>query len=144
MREFKTAARQAVDPEAAEKPIEFEVDGEVWRAYKPTEGQLAWLMANATDFAKVEDQAAASINFFVGLFDDDTRRLIAQRLLDRDDPFGLEEIGEITEYLTEEWAARPTKPSSVSTPSRRSTGRKSTATAPFGESTPLPSARTGS
>lgn len=126
MKEFKTAAREAAGIDDAEEVIEFVVDDETWRAHKPTEGQVAWLMANMTDYVKAEEQAAASINFFVGLFDQETRRIIAHRLMDREDPFDLQQIQEITEYLVEEWSSRPTKSPSDYMPSQQNGGRRST------------------
>lgn len=130
MREYITAAKEADEPEDEVKPIEFSVDGVLCTAYKPGDGQLAYLMASTGRHSSVQEQVAGIINFFVATLDDDSHQYLVGKLLDRTDPFGLEQVQEIMEDLTSEWTARPTKRPSGSTPSRRSTGSKSTRAIP--------------
>ena len=124
MREFVTAAKAADEEQPV--PIEFQVDGHPMRAYPPTEGQIAVVMASLTDYTSDADKMAAIINFFVGVLDDDSHVTLVRRLMDRNDPFGFVELNEIMEWLMSEWSARPTKQPSDFTPSRQSAGRKST------------------
>lgn len=130
MREYFTAATEA---EAAEvdEGSEISVDGKVLRYYKPTSGQYAIYMAeSASRFTGNSEKTAATINFFMDLWDEDSRKVLAGWLLDRDSGFGVDQVMEIMNEMMEEWAGRPTKPSTGSTQSRTSGGRKSTRTTP--------------
>lgn len=136
MREFSTAVEAVAAEEAEDLAVEFrlvERDAEdeiirekICRAYPPTDGQLAMMMAGLGRHSKTEDQIASVINFFVGVLDEESHQYIVDRLLDRNDPLGLAQVQEIIEYLTEEWSGRPTESPSVSTRSRQSGGQKST------------------
>jgi hypothetical protein len=128
LREFKTAARKA-PPTAFEnaEPIEFSIDGETFTAYPPSAGQLAMLTAAQADSRDVTESMAAIIDFLDGMLDEDAQAMYRRRLLDRDDPFDFDTVNDIVEGLIEEWSARPTKSPSVSSPSRKSAGSRSTA-----------------
>jgi hypothetical protein len=147
MREFVTAVRDAYevdegeeflvhgaecDKSKAQSPGEqeaaecTEANCQTVRHYRPTEGQIAVYVASTGRHASASDRTAAVINFFVELFDKPSQAYLIERLLDRDDPFGLPEVEEMIEALTEGWSGRPTQPSAASTPSRRNGGRKST------------------
>src|SRR6187399_1152863 len=110
MREFITAAAEAAGED--DDVIEVPLDGAVYRAYKPTDGQFAFVMATSGKFASDEEQAAGQINFFISLFEEEDQQILARRLLDRKDPFGMEMVGQIMEGLIEEWSGRPTRASS--------------------------------
>lgn len=125
MREFVTAVEDAFDPEPDDGRT-MKLDGETLRYYKPTDGQIAVYMASTGRHATDQDRTAAIINFFIELFDKRSQAHLVERLLDREDPFGLPKMEEMIEALTEEWSGRPTQPSSGSTRSRTSGGRKST------------------
>jgi hypothetical protein len=125
MREFVTAVEDAFEGEPDEGN-QLKVDGHVLRYYRPTDGQVAVYMASTGRHASDSDRTAAIINFFIELFDKDSQTYLIERLLDRDDPFGLAQVEEMIEALTEEWSGRPTQPSSGSTPSRRTGGQRST------------------
>lgn len=125
MKEFVTAARVAEEQD--DEYISFKVDDIEVHAYEPSPGQLAMMYSSLSDHARDEKRIAGVVDFFFGLLDSDQARILGARLLDRNDSFELEQITEIMGWLVEEWAARPTRPSSASSASPTSTGRKSTA-----------------
>lgn len=136
MREFTTAAKEAAKDQPDEY-LPFEIDGVELRSYRPTDGQFALLMAAmAGDFAGGAEQAATLINFFLSVLDEEGRRYITHRLMDRSDSFGLENVTAILEWMTEEWSANPTKSSFVSMPSQPQDGESLTDGAQAEESTP--------
>ena len=126
IKEFVVAAEN--DETEVEKPVEFKIKGgdEVYRAYRPTPGQTVMLFARLDKLASVTEQTAAMIDYFFDCLDEQSHRTLARKLMDRDDPFEIEDISEINTWLMEEWGARPTQPSSDSSPSRANGGRKST------------------
>lgn len=142
MKEFITAAK-AVD-ENDDEGILFTVDDYQFKAFRPTDGQIAVLMSAQTGYASDSTKVAAIINFFVGVLDTEAHQVLVTRLLDRDDPFDLEQVNAILEWLLEEWTGRPTKPSTGSTPSRRNGGRRSTENAQVVDLTPSASVSTDS
>lgn len=125
VKEFVTALKEATEPESDEG-YAFTVDGHECHAYKPEDAQLAMLLASVSRHNNWTTQVAGIINFFVEVLDDESHSYITERLLDRKDPFGLGEVQDIIEWMTEEWTGRPTRSPSVSTRSQRSGGRKST------------------
>lgn len=127
MREFVTAAK--ADTEVIEK-IPFTLDGVEYHAYPPTEGQVAIVIAaESGSLADDNERIAAEVDFMFGLFDDETHAALKRRLLDRNDPFGFEDLMNIMEAVIEESTGNPTKPSSASTSSLEKRGSGSTATA---------------
>lgn len=130
MKEFSTAISEAERQDDEDNAMEFSVDGTLCRAYRPSDGQLAFLMASTGRHSSDSEQIAGLINFFVAVLDDDSHNYVVSRLLDRRDPFGLEQVQAIMEWMVEEWSGRPTKSPSVSTPSPPNTGRSSTAKTP--------------
>lgn len=149
MREFVTAVTEAHDAEPPEKgePIKLH-DVECSRTtdpdaacdklplcqvltyFKPTDGQYMVFMAATGRHASETDRMGATIDFFVGLFDKAGQTYLVNRLLDRDDPFGGDNVTEIMGAITEDWTGRPTQPPSASSRSRTSGGRRSTARTP--------------
>ena len=130
MKEFTTAVNEAEKSEEDEGLVEFMVDGELCTAYRPSDGQLAFLMASTGRHSSTEEQIAGIINFFVAVLDDDSHNYVVSKLLDRKDKFGIEQVQEIMEWLVSEWSGRPTKSPSGSTSSPPSTGRSSTRPTP--------------
>lgn len=126
MRSFTTEGQQVTGTEGLE-PIPFTLDGAQYTAQPPSETQFALLLASMSDTRGTEEGLAAILDFFFDLFDDEDADALKKRLHDRKDPFGFPMMQEILENLVEEWTDRPTKPSSGSTTSRKSTGRSSTA-----------------
>jgi hypothetical protein len=124
-REFITAAKEAAE---VDEGIALTLDGRELRAYKPTGGQYAMFMATTNGrWADSAEKMAATIDFVLALFAEDDARHLGQRLMDRTDDFEVEDLMAMVNALTEEWAGRPTRPSTGSTRSRPSGGRKSTA-----------------
>jgi hypothetical protein len=138
VREFKSAARAAA---TGEDTIEFKMDDDVFRATRPSEGQLAMVMAVIGDYASTEEQMATIINFYVAMLDDPSRKLAKRRLL-MDRTMDVLDVMEHIQFLVEEWSTHPTKRSSDSTSSLVRTGPRSMATVQDVGSTPLPSAPT--
>lgn len=131
IKEFTTAVAQAEKAEGAEdEGIEFDVDGVMCKCYHPGDGQLAYLMASMGRHTSTQERVAGVVNFFVAVLDADSQQYVIGRLLDRGDPFGITEVQQIMEWMVEEWAGRPTKSPSGSTPSRQRGGRKSTQPTP--------------
>lgn len=126
MREFVTAVREAHEPTEVDKGETLVLDGKELRYYKPVEGQYMMFMAMTGRHSTNNDQVAAVVNFFMGLFDKESQDYLVDRLMNREDPFGIEMINEILDEMTEEWAGRPTQPSTASSRSRKNGGRKST------------------
>ena len=140
MKAFTTAAK-AVDI-SPDEAIEFTIDDEVCRAFQPSNGQLAVLLASVSSTQQWTHQVAGVINFFDAVLDENSSSYITRRLLDRQDQFGIDEVQEIIEWLVEEWSARPTQSPSGSTPSPPPGGKKSTPRTPRSTSSAKP--RTGS
>src|SRR5262245_11678577 len=99
-------------------------------AYRPNDGQLAVLMATTSSHSDTSEMVAGLINFFVAVMDKDSHTYLVSKLLDREDQFGIDEVRDITEWLTQQWSGRPTQSSRGSTRSRSSGGRKSTRRTP--------------
>lgn len=134
---------------ADEEPVEalaFNVEGTDQELYirPPKEGQIALVMSVMGGYAEGSDQVATVINVFMNMLDEDSAGVIKRRLLDTDDDFDLEDVMEILQWAVEEAAARPTQSSPASTPSRRSSGRRSTAPVPVRGLTRSPSPSTAS
>jgi len=128
VKEFITAVVEAHDPEEAEDGWSIKLDDREMKFYKPTDGQFAIYMATTGKFASDQQRMAAMIDMFVNVFDKEDQVYIIERMLNREDPLPMETVQEMIEYMVEEWTGRPTQPSSVSTPSRKNGGRKSTRT----------------
>lgn len=124
-KEFMTAAREVAEPEES-STLTFWLDGVECHAHTPKDGQFAVLMATTSKHASVQEQIAGFTNFFVAVLDDESHSYVVNKLLDTNDPFGLDEMQEIMEWMGEQWAGRPTQPPSGSTRSRTNGGRKST------------------
>lgn len=135
MKEFTTAAEESL--EDAEAPLEFAIDGQILRAFKPTDGQIAITMSALGRHTSDQTKTAGVIDFFVQILDEESYDYVVNRLLSRTDPLGLAEVEEVLEWLVEEWTGRPTQPPSVSTQSRSSGGPKSRRTTPRSTSSGL-------
>lgn len=121
MREFTTAAREhaaaAIDGAG---PLQFTLDGEEFVINPPTPGQVAIIMAEQS--GDTGRQIASVIDFLDAILDEAGKRRFRDRLLDRDDPFDLEQVQEIIEWAMDEWSSRPTTSSKGSSSSRARTG----------------------
>lgn len=146
MKEFVFAAKTVVDEqgepveESEEPTLPFKIDGVEYQAYRPAEGQLILIMAAMSGYYQDAGESAATIiNFFIELLTEEGRHLVTKKLMDRKDPFGLEQLIDVLEYIVEAWTNTPTSGPSGSTPSPENTGPKSTASVPSAASTPSPS-----
>jgi hypothetical protein len=136
MREFTTAAKEPVEDEVIvftvkRNPVadpDYVPEVKELQAYRPSDGQLAVLMASFGKGSDEVESVAGPLNFFDSILDDDGRRYIMDRMLDPKDPFGPGECAQIMEGLIEEWSGRPTQPPSGSTPSQPNGGQNSTPT----------------
>jgi len=113
MKEFTTALRAVTEDE--DQGFDFSLDGHELKAYKPTDGQFAMVMAAMGRHTSESTKLAGIIDFFMAVMDNDSAGYLADRLLERSDPFGLPEIEAIMTWLVEEWTGHPTQPLSVST-----------------------------
>lgn len=129
MLEFTTAVKDT-EGVAEEEAIEYDLDGVLMTAYRPSGGQFAMLLAMTSKFSTDEEAVAGLVTMFVNIHDAEGQNHIANRLFDRKDPFDVDDVDRILRGLVEEWSARPTEPPSDSASTRRSSGPKSTARTP--------------
>lgn len=114
MREFITAVAEEIEAGEEDKGITFKIDDREMVAYRPQDGQVAFLMARIGRHSNSQEKLAGIIDFFVEVLGKSDKDYIVNRLLSRDDPFGFTQVTEIMEFLMEEWGGRPTKSSSAS------------------------------
>lgn len=96
-----------------------------FKAYRPLPSQFAIAVSATGPRRDVATKLAGVIDFMVEVLDDEGQAYITNRLMDRKDPFGLEELEQIMEWMIEEWTARPTERPSGSTRSASSVGPRS-------------------
>lgn len=126
MKEFVSAFDEIEKSDSEEEDfIEFKVDGRVMRAYTPTEGQLAFMLAALGRGQTADQRFSAIVNIMMSSLRGDDQDWLESRLLSRDpqQKMKLRQIEEIFEYLTEEWFARPTQSQSDSASSPPSDGQ---------------------
>jgi len=125
LREFSTAATRgkAGVPNAID--IEFKLDDDVLTAHAPTSGQVVLFIQHGRSggVASIEGLFA----FFSDVLDDKDWKKVEEKLRDGMD---VELLSEISNYLIGEWSGRPTRLSSVSSPTPNGTGPRSTAKQP--------------
>lgn len=127
-KDFALAAVSAREVELSEEVVEFSVGGEgPYYSHIPDETQVAIYMAAFSDSTPNIDLMAETMGFLKEVFEPETFVALKARMLKRGDPVNLDTLKAILEWIIEEFTATPTKPSSVSTPSPRSTGTRSTA-----------------
>jgi hypothetical protein len=106
-KEFTTAAEEKVD--GGLQALTFVIDGHELTAHPPRDGQVAMMMARMGRHSSNNDKVAGMIDLFVALFDKADEQYVVDRLLDREDDFGIEQISDVMTWLMEEWGKRPTK-----------------------------------
>jgi uncharacterized protein YneF (UPF0154 family) len=106
-KEFTTAAEEKVEGGLAQ--ITFKIDGHELTAHPPRDGQVAMMMAQMGRHSTNNDKVSGMIDFFVNLFDPADEQYLVNRLWDREDDFGIEQISDVMTWLMEEWSKRPTK-----------------------------------
>lgn len=129
MKQFKSAARESTQALPNPVPIEFSWDDIPFTAQPPTTGQLALLMTVDTEGGQGQVLRAV-LEFFEGMLDEDDFVTMREHIRDGGD---IDTLGEIMEWLIEQWSTRPTKSRSASPRSPRSTGKRSTAKRPSAE-----------
>ena len=138
---FALAAAEATGLTEDALPFQMEGSDEQLYAYPPSEGQLVLLMGLIGD-QEPQALAATVLDVFWQLLEPETATIVRRRLNDRSDSFGIANVMNIVQWLVEETAARPTQSSSASTPSRTTSGPRSTGTARKRASTRSTSPRT--
>lgn len=146
--EFKVAAKaEAAKISKDEDVVEVPIEDVIYIARRPTSAQVGLLT-----YAQAKGE-----NYYVAAFDmvesmmgveavQHLRRLIGERRIDFDDIVGGTEQNPkgLISAVIAEFAGRPTEPSTASTGSRPSGGRRSTGRTPGKGSTSSPTASTGS
>jgi hypothetical protein len=91
--------------------IEFKIDDRVMRAYTPTEGQLAFMLAALGRGQTQDSRFAAILNIMFESLRGDDKDYLENRLLSRDPKkrLSMKMIESIFEHITSEWFARPTQ-----------------------------------
>ena len=104
----KQAESEAEDDEGV---VTFMLDGREMKAYPPTDGQLAFMLASLGRGQTKEQRFAAIINIMLEALRDDDRDYMESRLLTRDPKrrLSIKTVEGIFEHMTEEWFARPTQ-----------------------------------
>lgn len=128
VKEFAIALEREITDEPDELlPFQMADDDTQLNALLPTESDIALVAGAMSQYAEDGEKIVAILDLFWSLMDEPTARHLRRRLRDRRDPFGPGDILNVLEWIVEETTGRPTKPSSVSTPSRPSTGDRLTA-----------------
>lgn len=124
--EFETAARDAATDELDEGT--FVHDGYTVTYYRPSQGQIALVMAYTDEKQNDQRKVMGLVDFFYSILDEQSQKHFQARLWDRTDPFdvsGPGGINAIVAALLKEWSGRPTQRSSDSTQSPATTGPES-------------------
>lgn len=143
MHEFVTSTTETKDI-TDEDVLEFVLDGRPIGILKPQSGTMA-IMLSLTRGTQVDHQKASTfISMMFNLFEtDEDRQHIEDRMMDPRDPFDLSAKGglmEIFEWVLKETGGdRPPLEPSDYQPSRKATGRASTASTRAKASTSSPS-----
>jgi hypothetical protein len=98
-----------------------------FKAYLPSPSQFAIAVSATGPRRDLATKLAAIVDFMVEVLDEEGQAYITNRLMtsDRKDPFGLDELTELMNWMVEEWTARPTGRPSGSTRSASRGGPKS-------------------
>lgn len=126
MKEFNTAVSMAEKDATEEKEWRFKVDGHEVVAYEATPAQVAVVLSSVGRHSSMTTKIAGIIDFFMAVFRTEDAEWLSQRLLDREDKFGIPQVEAILSWLIEEWTGHPTQGQSDSSPSLPTTGTSST------------------
>lgn len=98
-------------------------------AYEPDEGQVAVFLADTSGRrATTTGRVAGTIDFFMDALDPPSSEYVTRRLLDRHDPFSMDDIVGLAHKMLEAWGGRPTKRPTDFQPSQKPGGPRSTRT----------------
>lgn len=108
------AAMTREDAEAevdADPYTDFMLDGRKMRAYQPTSGQLAFMLASLGRGQTSDQRFAAILNIMFECLREEDKDHLESRMLTRDKKkrLDLPVLENIFESLTKEWFARPTQ-----------------------------------
>lgn len=102
-----------------------------FKANAPTAEQLALALAHgAHEFATIADEMSAALELFRAVLPPAQYQTLMRRLRDPNDEVDIVMLGEIVEWLVEQWQDFPTQPPVASTRSSKSTGVRSTGRSP--------------
>jgi len=136
--EFDTAVARVAAEDAEEEVsypftiVERDENNKVIRkvechAYQPEDGNILMLMADVMSRRSgLAQQVAGFVDFLTDVLDKPSKDYVVGRLMDRTDPFGIEDIQNIASYLMEQWSGRPTQQPSDFLPSQKTGGQRST------------------
>jgi hypothetical protein len=124
MKNFTVAGRRAASSVNNPVAVEFQIEkGAVRVANPPSTGQLIMF------FRDMSEGGTDAVDGIFGLLrvalSESDYNGVQQDL--RDGKYDIEMLIEVVQWLVEQWSGRPTQPSSESSPSRKRTGRPSTA-----------------
>ena len=109
MKEYTTAVKVKADEGTDDADVtKFKIDDREVTAYRPDDAMIAIIIGRTGSRATAGEVGAAAIDFFYSVLDKKSARYVEDRLFDREDPFGLDEVLEILFDLIEEWTGRPT------------------------------------
>lgn len=117
----KGISREEAEAEAdGDVPIEFELDGRTLKAYPPTPGQLAFMMAVLGRGQNDSTRIAGMINLMLNTMRDSDADYFEGRLLSRERGYAMpiDKVEEIFGWMVEEWFKDPTQESSDSSPTQ--------------------------
>ena len=126
IKQFGDAARKSKDRGIEDDTLDVMILDRQVTLHSPGSGSLAYLAMSIAGAGNDLVQMGQVINFIMSIFGDDDARYVRGLLLDRDSGFDAEDIMELAIWIVEEWSDRPTKPSTGSSPSRRTTGARTT------------------
>ena len=87
------------EPESAA----FRLDGKVYYAYKPSDGQWTMLLSSLDPHATVGQRANAVLSFIQACVDEPTWMLLHHRLTDRADKFDVNVLADVVTALINRW-----------------------------------------
>lgn len=107
----RSEAEAEVPKVESEVAIEFMLDGRVMHAYRPTPGQLTFLLATMGRGQTADGRFASIVNLMFESLRADDKDHFESRMLTRDPKkmVDMDVIEGIFEYLMEEWFATPTQ-----------------------------------
>jgi hypothetical protein len=109
---LRRRAEEQVADEEDDPHVDFKLDGRVMRAYQPTDGQLAFMIAAMGRGQSNEQRFAGILNLLANTLRQEDQDYLDARLLSRDkkDKNLINQIEAIFEHLMEEWFEdRPTQ-----------------------------------
>lgn len=132
MHEFVTAAKKdGAQRQETSEPISFLHDGREVTFYEPTSAQLVMMSTLRASRDPSMREITTLMNFFFGMMDEDTADYFQDRMMDPTDILSdIEAEGgmiDVMDYLMTEWSGKVEKQPSDFQPSRKATGRSSTA-----------------